>query len=281
MNLVHRHASTASLRAAQALVVGLWLFKTGLWSWDDLAELPLALFQPVGLHRWLPPSCSPWMLAASGLAALRWLAIGLLLATTIRRVRPYAFVGAGIVLLHFQALQHGFGFVNHQEMVPLYALFVFGICAWGRTSWDTRVPGLPILAILVMLCLVYSIAGVYRVVRHPELFSDPATMVGWVLVNSARPLEYGWAIGLNLPWSAWLAWVMHVGFIGVTVLEIGAPLALVWRPFRIVFLAIMPIPFHVTCLLLMNIFFWENGVLMLLFLDAGAWWTRWAGRRSS
>ncbi len=267
MNLVHRHASTASLRAAQALVVGLWLFKTGLWAWDDLAELPLALFQPVGLHRWLPPSCFPWLLTASGLAALRWLAIGLLLATTIRRVRPYAFVGAGIVLLHFQALQHGFGFVNHQEMVPLYALFVFGICAWGRTPWDTRVPGLPILAILVMLCLVYSIAGVYRVVRHPELFSDPATMVGWVLVNSARPLEYGWTIGLNLPWSVWLAWVMHVGFIGVTVLEIGAPLALVWRPFRIVFLAIMAIPFHATCLLLMNIIFWENGVLMLLFLE--------------
>lgn len=277
MKLLHRDATPTTLRAAQVLVVALWLFKTVPWGWSDLAELPLSLFEPVGLHRWVPASWYPWFLDAGVLTWLRWLAIGCLVATFFGPVRPYAFIAAGLVLMHNQALQHGFGFVNHQELVPLYALFLFGLCGWGRRPWDARVPGLPIVVILLMLSLVYAMAGVYRVVRHPELFVDPATMMGWVLLNSARPLEYGWDVGLRLPWSHGLMWVMHIGFIGVTILEILAPLALVWRPFRWLFLLVIPFPFHFACLVLMNIFFWENAVLMLLFID----WSGWAARRGT
>lgn len=269
MNLVHRDATPATLRAAQILVVGLWLGKTAGWAWSDLAELPLSLFDAVGVHRWMPASWLPILLDGRVLEMQRLLAVGLLLGTFIGPIRPQAFLGAGLVLLHHQGLMYGFGFVNHQELVPLYALFVFAVCGWGARRWDERVPGLPIVTILAMLCIVYSMAGVYRVVRHPELLSDPATMMGWVLLNSARPLEYGWRLGLDLPWGPGLAWAMHVGFLGVTALEILAPLALVWRPFRWLFLAVIPLPFHVACLFLMNIFFWENGVLMLLFFDLG------------
>lgn len=267
MNLVLRQASRSTLQRAQLLVAGLWFVKTVLWSWDDIAELPLVLFEPVGLHRWVPASWWPTLLDASGLEATRYAVLLLLGLALWPAARSWAFLAAALVLTHHQGLLHGFGFVNHQELVLLYGLYVFAIFAFGGRQWEARAPGLPVILILLLLCLTYSMAGAYRLVRHPELFLDPATMMGWVLLNSARPLHYGWSLGLDLPWSVGLAWTMHLGFIGITVLELLAPLALVWRPFRIVFLLIIPIPFHVSCLLLMNIFFWENAVLMVLFFD--------------
>jgi hypothetical protein len=274
MTLVHRDASTLTLARAELVVAALWFLKTAWTPWGDVGELPFDLFQPVGFHRWLPSAWWPALLDGGVLEALRFLALAALLATRWRPARAWGFLLAGVVIAHHQAIIHGFGFVNHQELVSLYALFVFGGFALAAPNPRPGQAGVPIVIVLAILCFTYVLAGVYRIVVHPEIIRDPGSMMGWILLNSARPLFYGWNIGLDLPWSPALAWATHAGFLLVNVLELLAPLALVWRPFRWLFLAVMVVPFHVGCLLLMNIFFWENGVLLLLFFD----WARLGGR---
>jgi hypothetical protein len=57
----------------------------------------------------------------------------------------------------------------------------------------------------------------------------------------------------------------------VTLFEILSPLALVWRRFRWVWLAVIA-PFHLTTLFTMNIFFWENLILLaVVFTGLPTW----------
>jgi len=267
MTLVHDRASVATPRTAQLLVAGMWFIKTALTHWSDIAELPPVLFAPVGFQRWLPPTWWSVLLDANVLEGMRFAVLAALGLSLWRAARAVSLLLAGLLLLHHQALRHGFGFVNHQELVPLYAVFLCAFFGFGGRAWEQRAPGLPIIGILLLLCLSYALAGAFRVLHHPELFLNPGAMMGWILLNSSRPLHYGWTLGLNLPWGPGLAWLLQAGLIVVTALEILAPLALVSARFRVVFLTVIPIPFHFACLILMNIFFWENAVLMLLFFD--------------
>jgi len=67
--------------------------------------------------------------------------------------------------------------------------------------------------------------------------------------------------------------VTRVGFVVVTLFEFLTPLCLLSRKFRYVWLIII-IPFHFLTWLLMNIFFWQNLLLMLvLFVDISSYMT--------
>ena len=267
MSLIHAQATPATLVWAERLVVLLWIGKTGWTAWSDLAELPFVLYEPVSFHRWIPAEWLGVLLRADVLAAMRASAIVLLLLALWSPLRALGFLGAGCVLMHHQALLYGFGFVNHQEIVLLYALFVFGLFALAGARWRERAPGAPLVVILALLAFSYVLSGVYRVLLHPEVLVDTGAMMGWILLNSYRPLYYGWEIGPTLPWGPTLAVLAQTGLVIVTVLEILAPVALWSRGFRWLFVAVMMVPFHLSCLLLMNIFFWENGALMLLFWE--------------
>lgn len=267
MTLVHRHTTERTLNGVRLFVAAIWLFKTATTPWSDIAELPLSLYSPVGPHRWLSPDWWPVLLSAPLLDALRWMVLAALAATLVPRLRGVAFLVAAVVITHHQALIHGFGFVNHQELVALYSLYILGAFSLWVREPTAEERGLPIVLILSLLCTSYVLAGVYRIVLRPDIFTDPGSMMGWVLINSARPLHYGFDVGLGLPWGPWLAYGLHAGFILVTALELLAPLALVSRWFRWFFLAVMVVPFHLGCLVLMNIFFWENAALLLLFLE--------------
>src|SRR4029453_979242 len=63
---------------------------------------------------------------------------------------------------------------------------------------------------------------------------------------------------------------MKAGFIVTTAFEILTPAILLGNTFRRLWIAIM-IPFHISTLLTMNIFFWQNTVLILLLFTGLAY----------
>jgi hypothetical protein len=65
----------------------------------------------------------------------------------------------------------------------------------------------------------------------------------------------------------WLAQLLKWSFPVATVLEVASPLALFSRSFRLVWVLGFVLPFHAGIMLLMNIVFIENCLLMLLFFN--------------
>jgi hypothetical protein len=63
----------------------------------------------------------------------------------------------------------------------------------------------------------------------------------------------------------WLSGILSAGFAVITLVEILSPFCLLSRTFRRIWLVSM-LAFHVLTLLLMQIFFWENVVLILVLM---------------
>ncbi len=87
-----------------------------------------------------------------------------------------------------------------------------------------------------------------------------------------RSLDYGsvangFSYGLWILENPWIEGLFKAGFFLTTLAEVFSPLCLFSRRFRIFWLLLM-IPFHFLTLFTMNIFFWEN-LLLLVVLFTG------------
>jgi hypothetical protein len=76
---------------------------------------------------------------------------------------------------------------------------------------------------------------------------------------------YGFTLGFDIINSSLLLPLAKIGYFLTTVFEALSPLIFVSRYFRYAWLAVI-IPFHFCSVLTMNIFFWENVIIILIFL---------------
>jgi hypothetical protein len=175
-----------------------------------------------------------------------------------------------------QSIMRGFsGHIDHKDLVLLYAAWLLAILPWADALAKRRglippkpytLEGISVVAILAALCLSYTLVGVYRLVHGGVEVFTSGSLTFWALRNSYQVTDPTWGLGRWLPQHPMLDRALNAGFPIVTMFEVLAPLALVSRTFRRVFLAVM-VPFHVLSWMVMEVFFWKNLLLYPLFVE--------------
>lgn len=207
----------------------------------------------------------------------KWSAIAsLAVAMLSRRLAPAAGVASLILVGTIVGIIKGLGgYANHSEIVPLIALAVVAACPMPGANtvgdWLFRRgavrPADPFLeqrarvliaGILVSVILPYTYIGLFRIFHGGfQIFANDA--IGRYIASSSKDFSVLPAWLNSAPMVPVLSW----GFAATTVLEV-ASIATLWsNHFRRAWLLWMLL-FHVSTVALMNIFFWQNMVLLLM-----------------
>ncbi len=282
--LLHGQANARSLAAFRIWVFGCWLVLTLFCPFTQLSRLPVEAFQPTGVLHNLPTAVWPWLLSTAGLWTIKLLLVATLLWSILGGAKARAAMIASVgLLLLVQSLLRGFsGHINHGELPLWFAALVLACSpsldafAW-RPDHRRRAPArprvhyaAPLQLIVVLFSLTYLFVGVVRLIDGglPLLFSDSLQI--WSIQAAYLPRYYTNDFGLLLYGWPQLGYLLTAGFIVVTIFEILSPLVLFSRRFRYAWLAVI-IGFHVGTLLLMNIFFVHNLVLLVVMIDFDRW----------
>jgi hypothetical protein len=283
--VIHEGASERDYALLRAWILGLWSFEVLRTPLTHLDRLPSAAFAPPELFQRIIPGRGTWLMQAGVPDAVQWAAVCFLIGALVLRRSAWLAVAAGALVTVHQGLIRSFTYVFHAELALLYALYVIVLFevvrvalppgatpasntptsaaeSRGATAGSANVWGVPFLGVLGALCLTYSLTGVHRIVSGgPSLFLSD-TLERWLV---DRPLVFGRGNGevlVGLPAApVWL----NVGFAMVTLFEALALFALVSRRFRLPFVAVMA-GFHVSTYVFMGIAFWQNLLLLPLFL---------------
>ncbi len=207
-----------------ALVIGLRLVAR---DWSAVADRPAALTDGLTFVSWLPPHVPDRVLVA--LAVVGVAGVGLVVA---RRRAQLGFVVAWTAYAVLCALWGSSGKVMHNDVLTVWVGFVLlfaRVPQRGRDDEHTVAFGWPPRAALTVLAVVYWLTGVQKV-RHSGFdwaFSDN---MSWILRQGGQAPATGLA-----------HWVADHGLLagalatGALLLELTAPVWLVWRRTRALF----------------------------------------------
>lgn len=257
-----------------------------VWAIGDptrIAALPRDWYVAQGPFRWLPGAFYAAVFDPTFLSGLRWSALAVA-GVAATGLRPYPlFAGVFCVLyLLLRALAAGFGgFIGHGWLALTFCSWVLAVfpaaavLALGRARPLARRAELytaPIVAMGALFCTCYFLLGLRRFARGGlEIFWNDA-LPTYIGLASLKDGAYGgFEYGVLILTSPLAAVAMKAGYFVVTVMEVLAPLCVLSGGFRWLWLAVM-IPFHLSTLLTMNIFFDNNIVLMLLSLTPLPFW---------
>lgn len=281
--MLHERVSPRTLGAARAWVFGLWLHRLLTEPFPEVAALPLAVFEPIGVLRLLPSSIWPIVCTAPVLEALRAI---LLVGAGVAMLgtpgyRVLAPLWCGVVTFQ-QGLVRGFGYVNHGELALLYAAWVLACFpaadafALRRSPARCAAPVMyaaPMRIVAGVLAVLYAFIGIRRLVAGaPEIFVD-GSILRWAALRALQG-GVGAGHGLEVVASPWAATLLVVGFPVVTLLEALTPFCLASARFRWVWLGVM-VPFHLATRAVLQIFFRYNLLLLPVFFTD---FERWIGR---
>ena len=237
-------------------------------------------FHAHGLIKFFPENIISFLLSHNGLQIFQWVYIFFILLGLVGLGPPVIIsLFAIICTFWFHGLARGFGgHVNHQELIMLHALFfIYPSLSFSRyslnqyffksknfTDEDSNLKSMLFLRILTFwVLLTYFYIGIARLATSDIRGYFTNTMIEYVVVHSNKWNYWDISLGSEILNQPWLAWGLSISFFFATILEISAPLALFIRKFTL-FLVISLCLFHIAIWLTMNIFFWQN--LLLLFL---------------
>lgn len=282
MTLLHSEVGAEKLAAVRiALFTTLCVFALVVPG-EYLGLLPPGLHHGVGWSDHLPSV----LLSPAGLASVRYGAALLLLASAlgVRPFRPIALSAVALFTL-FLALIGS----SHRELGAVYLGFALALGpsagAWSVARRPDAESGAAPQAFAATLqiatfafLLTYAFTGAERLIRAaPAAFFDDS-MVWHIASNSGRNGSFGFTLGYRLLESMPAARaLLGAGFLISTVLEALAPLALFYRWFRRAFV-VFALGFHSANLLLMNIEFTLNCIVVVLLLVE--WEPRFASARA-
>jgi hypothetical protein len=276
--MLHSDATRHTLGFARIVISSIWLLVCIQRPLLDLAVLPVELFLPRGLLLAIPEAAWPTILSGSGLLALKVVLILLtaMMVAGIGRWRLVSWTALSLLALH-QGIYRGFGgHVNHRELALLYATIVLAAfpatdgLAWKRkrrSGVSQPVYALGMLGICLSVTLTYVFIGVARLFTSGIAPFNTNAITCWVAMHSFLDSQFGFEYGRMVLDVPWLAEMLKWSFPAATLLEIVSPLALFSRKFRLVWVVGFILPFHAGIMLLMNIVFVENCLLMLLFYN--------------
>lgn len=264
-------ASPVNLAVCRILFFGAfawWYRHLDLRPWTDVDQV---FWMPLPLFEWLKLGVLPavWLgwLQASWKAALWCACLGL--ATRLSTAL------SAVLGLYVLGLPHNFGKVHHLDtlVVLLTAILAVARCgdAWSLDRFLARWRGRqapatpsgeyvwPVRLVQTLMALVFFGAGASKL-RHAGL--------SWIFSNNMAmillPFDHPW-----LAWTAQVPWLCRLIAGWTIVIETGAPLALINRLARWVFIPSLWL-MQLSILLLMNIKF-EPYLICYLF------WVPWGG----
>lgn len=274
MKLLHEDATPETLNIVRLWIFGLWFLKIALDPLQQLAELPVSIFRPVTPLTWLPSEAVLLLLTAPALTVFRVVGAVSALASALGWKFHWMAPLCCVVLTIHQALIRSYGGINHAEITLLlaaYALLLFAGADWTSARWKVdRQPAnrhaVPIVAIVTILCTSYVFTGVHRLVYGGVQMFTSDSMEHWTYTRSSWDSEVDFSYGKLLKDHPATAWPIRLSLPLVTAMEVLAPITLISRRFRLLFVLIT-LPFHIGTILVMNISFWENALLYMLFID--------------
>ena len=266
------------LAVLRIVVFTIWLVLLANMDLSLFADLPAEALRPTGLVVLLPLdtlAASPHLLTAVRLVAM----IGCV--ACVVGVRPWRGIAATtvVLLLVCDGLAKSVGwYANHAQFAPLVAAALLAVApSADRLSLPRRAPavpdvsslrhGAPMFAVALLVTLSYSLVAARRIFEGGGSVFVDHSILEWSVLRSLEDHHYPWDFGLVLLENQWLLPLMATGFAITTLFELLSPLALHHRRFRVAWLAVV-IPFHFGTLILMNIFFWENLLILAVLFTA-------------
>jgi hypothetical protein len=242
------------------------------------------------------PGIKAFLFSFPVLTALKWSAIAacalsILFPNRCRWLTPVAF---GLVVVLDALTKSLNGYINHSQLVPLFMLLVFAVFGGRRYlpvlgfrddseapesaptaqtgSGTVPMPGYRAVVWLsgLMLIIPYTFIAINRlIVGGVQVFRGDA-LLDYINLTSRRYSIYQSSLFLGLIRISWLAAGLKVGYFVTTLFELGSAGVLFSRLFRRLWLPVI-IGFHFVTLFAMNIFFWENLLLMIAIFGWGIW----------
>jgi hypothetical protein len=263
------------LRLAKLGIFALWIVKLLLDPLWRLAELPRAMYEPVGVLAFLSPDT---VLAPSFLIALWVVLLAILVLALTDRAFPLIATIAAILLTVYSSLIRSFGPAVHTDITLLLAVYALAGFAWADVV-SPRSAGrfaAPLVTIVALLCVSYCLVGLNRAIAGGASVFTSDTMEAWTVDASLRGYYFNTNIGRHVPEWPGVLFFLRAGLPVITLFEITAPLCLASVRYRAIFIPVM-LSFHALSLVFMNIFFFDDMLLYLLLID---WSKRYAGLRA-
>jgi len=269
-------SNSIALGIVRAIVHGTFLVSTIATSFAALGSLPPTILRPTGVMKLLPWSFYDQLQTPSGMMILKAAMIVSLLFSTVGFLTVVSTKTSLLLVLFYQGLLRSFGHFNHDEMLAVYCLAVLAFTPCGdAVSIDSRLSqtkkerpffayAYPILLMQLLMAWSYFSSALIklRVAGLSYLSSD--NLPALAILHSLDNLhDTDFRLAFKLPAiKSYLP--LAVGFI--LVWELVFPLAIFWRRIRWWILGV-GIAFHISTLLLMNIFFPHHLVLYLIFVN--------------
>ncbi|MEM1060183.1 MAG: hypothetical protein AAGK14_13120 [Verrucomicrobiota bacterium] len=282
MKLLHADADAGTLQLIRQGVLALALLVVAGMPAETLTAMPLWAYEPLGPFRLLPAGWWEVILSFPFLVGLRITLAALLTAALLLRPGGWwiaVTMAASWLLVFLLSLPRGFADFSHPELslailllaLPWFALADRLQARCGRPS----PPAHTLVPLTLLFLLTYVLPGVRRVFSMGAELFNPEHTWAWMTqhlheAGALGPFDAAW-----LDASPLVRWSLAAGFPFITLLELLAPLALVSRPFRLVFLVAM-LAFHAGSILLYRLYFLENMALLVLLLIA---WGQGSARR--
>jgi len=271
--MIHEDATADRLAAARIAVFGVWFAIIAMTPVTKFTLLPAEVIAPAGIMRMLPMEAL--LASESTLIALKVTGLALTLACVlgVRPWRPIALTAVLLILWHDGAMKSIQGYANHAQAAVLLTAVVLAlapaadalsICRRraGPNGWRY---GGPMLLSAAIVATTYVLIGSRRAVQVGVAVFADGSIERWLAARSQQYGPYDFDLGLavlDLPFAEVL---VVTGMLVVTVFEVLSLLSLRSARFRAIWLVVI-VSFHIATLLLMNIFFWENLVLLSVLL---------------
>ena len=273
--MLHENATARHLALLRIWVFGMWIGDLLKDPSSDLAEIPLAYYQPVGILQWLPMRF--WEAALSEpLLQIWWGALAVLLLLSGAGVPYYRGVAlvTCVLLTFYQGVIFGFTSVSHAPIAALYIAWILAVFPSADAFSLRRSPKpwpsntvyqTAILTATILLLVTYMFVGVRRVVDGgTDIFLD-GSILRFLARNAVGPDHLPQRLGLRVLEYPGLSTIFEVGFVIVTFFEIFSLLCLSSNWFRRSWLAVM-LPFHVLSWPLLQLLFVHNILLICVLL---------------
>ena len=290
-----RWGSRPHVTAVRATVLAIWLVIVTLTPYGYYARFPHGMIAGWGLGRLLlaAPALKEVLFSYPVLVTLKTgaivtCALALLFPNRCRSLTPVALI---FILVLDQLTKSLNGFINHAQLAPLLILLVFALFGGKRylpsLGFRPELEAAPVerpgaagaaegsyLAVLWLasLCLIipYTFIAINRFLQGGvELFRSDA-LLDYITLTSRRYSVYGSSFFLSVIQVSWLAAGLKAGYLVTTLFEMTSAGVLFSVIFRRIWLLVI-VSFHFLTLFSMNIFFWENLLLITALFGWGAW----------
>jgi len=278
--MIQENAGVKTLALLRVVVFGCWLIIAVLFSPRSYSMLPVSIFEPWGAYRVInlfPVELLKILLSEWFLRSLKGFLIGgcFFCLLGVRPFKPIAIFTILLIIVYDFVVRGFSGYINHAQIGIFYsALFIaFSPAADSFSIHKKKLEEpekdyfFPIILTALTLTLAYSFIGIRRfMVGGLEIFTNDALLT-YLIRNTLNYSPYGFELSLTLIEYGWVILLLKVGFFVVTIAEVLSLLILFNNYLRYAWLIIM-VPFHLLTLFTMNIFFWENLLLIsVLFID--------------